>query len=88
MSSILKTVLALVMILIGGVKIVLHMTAAQSLLVETCGGRLLSIPLDQTGLLTSAHCWGCYMAVSGVALLALVVWERYATPPGRQLQAD
>lgn len=88
MSLTLKTILALAMILVGGVKTVLHMSTAQTLLVDTCGGRLVALPLGDSGMFAASHCWGCYMLAAGLVTIAAIVLEPVARPRAMPLRVD
>ena len=67
--------IGMAMILVGLVKAWTHMAAESHLLVSTCLGRSIAIPLD-TPIWERAHCWGCYLALFGMVWVAGLVLGR------------
>ena len=63
------------MILVGLAKAWHHMAAESHLLISTCLGGQVAIPLD-TPFLARAHCWGCYLALFGAVWVTTLVLGR------------
>lgn len=55
---------------IGALKVWLHVSSGPVLTFESCQGGVLTIAKTNSG----AHCWGCYTAALGTALLAIGIW--------------
>jgi len=73
MSAAQQALFGLIMIAIGGLKTWLHINAATVLALPTCNGRILELSLNNSSGLTQLHCWGCYLALAGLAVLGLAI---------------
>ena len=68
--------IAAAMIVIGSLKTWLHMGTIPVLSLPSCNGETLTVAMSNASWLERAHCWGCYMLVAGLALLAIAVAEQ------------
>lgn len=70
-----QVLLGLAILLIGLIKAVDHSMAAGTLAIPTCFGGEVTISVD-TPLWHRVHCWGCYVAAFGTALIThALVWR-------------
>ena len=65
-----QSLLGLAMVLLGAVKTWLHVGSIPVLYLATCTGKTVAISTGQAGWFEQAHCWGCYMLVAGILVLA------------------
>jgi len=68
--------LGLILFVIGGIKIWLPLTTGHSISVEGCAGTLFEMDLGSS----SAHCWGCYVTVAGLALITVPLLSMRCVP--------
>jgi hypothetical protein len=61
--------LGLTLIVVGALKTWMHLQTARTLLVPGCLGSDFIIRLDAP-ITLQTHCWGCYVALTGTALVA------------------
>lgn len=83
MQGRLQILIGLAALLIGAVKAWMHAGAVSYLLIPTCSGAMLNVPVGSDNLLMRAHCWGCYVAAFGAFLLVSALissWRRRRLP--------
>lgn len=76
MRNLFQLTVGLMLVIIGGVKAWTHATSASYLFLPMCTGRTLSVPIEGGMTLASLHCWGCYVAVIGVVMVAYDIYTR------------
>ncbi|MEM6652379.1 MAG: hypothetical protein AAF582_07230 [Pseudomonadota bacterium] len=77
MALSLQTLLGLVMIAIGSVKTWLHVGSVPVLALQTCNGKTLQMSLEPSNGLLQAHCWGCYLVLAGLVVVAKTAWRAH-----------
>lgn len=64
---------AAALIVAGAVKMVMQASAQATMIIPTCLGKSVAIPIEGASL-SVLHCWGCYALLLGlVSLTALIV---------------
>lgn len=75
MSARTQIFIGLSLLVIGLIKTVDHSMAAGMLTIPTCFGGEITMSVD-VPLWHRVHCWGCYVAAFGLAVLAhALVWR-------------
>lgn len=70
-----QVLLGLAILLIGLIKAVDHSMAAGTLAIPTCFGNQITVSVD-VPLWHRVHCWGCYVAAFGAAMMThALVWR-------------
>lgn len=75
MTTYMQAAYGAVLIMIGGLKIWLHMGTIPLLSLPTCNGDTLTIALSNAGWFERAHCWGCYMLAAGLIVAAFAIYQ-------------
>ncbi|MHA7898347.1 MAG: hypothetical protein ACX94B_00680 [Henriciella sp.] len=78
MTTRMQALYGLALILIGGVKIWLHMGSVSVLSLPLCSGKTLTVSAGQMSLFEQAHCWGCYVFGAGLILVGVAAFGAYA----------
>lgn len=61
--------------ILGGFRIWIHLNTGTTLTLEGCQGGLFTMELGAN----TAHCWGCYVAASGVLMsLTAYAWPYFS----------
>lgn len=71
-----QSMTGILMILIGGLKIVLHIGSAPLLELPTCSGLIITASVQNDIWLKQAHCWGCYTVATGILLCGFALFSR------------
>ncbi len=71
MSILSHAIFGLFMMVLGGIKIWLHVGSMSALTLTTCNGRTLNLALGQSAGFAQVHCWGCYLFLAGAGLVLL-----------------
>lgn len=66
----LSALAGLVLMVIGVAKAWFHMTATSTIAFPTCNGGSVLVAVGTGNWFERAHCWGCYAALLGFALIA------------------
>lgn len=70
-----QVLLGLAILLIGLIKAIDHSMAAGTLAIPTCFGNEITLSVD-VPIWHRVHCWGCYVAAFGAALVShALVWR-------------
>ena len=72
---------------LGSLKIWLHLQHARDLAITTCLGQTVRIPVAETSFIGTWHCWGCYAAALGTALIFFAL-RTYQTPRPVRASSD
>lgn len=72
MTTYWQALLSAAMMLIGGLKMWLHMGSVPLLSLPTCNGDTVTLALGGASWFERAHCWGCYMFAAGVILAVMI----------------
>ncbi len=78
MTTYWQALLSAAMMLIGGLKMWLHMGTVPLLSLPTCNGDTITLALGGTSWFERAHCWGCYMFAAGVIVAAFAACAQFA----------
>lgn len=71
-----RLVAGILMLIVGGIKAWTHMMAAGHLSITTCLGREITLSTGAP-IWERAHCWGCYVALFGLGLVAVSLFQAY-----------
>ncbi|MEM8616261.1 MAG: hypothetical protein AAGF20_04935 [Pseudomonadota bacterium] len=69
-----RLALGFLIFIVGVVKALDHSQAVGTLTVTTCLGEPLTLEVGAS-LWHRVHCWGCYVALAGLALMGMAGWR-------------